>query len=136
MIMLVNTKTALTRDNPSKTTLLLEKLRKRTGVAVGLPLIYDNPILDSLFPNRILPHEVWIRNGIVVAITGAKEVNAENIAAVLNGTMPPMKLKRDDVNFTDDIPLFVNNNGGVGDNILFRSMLTGNIDEIPGSTGV
>src|SRR5262249_41521583 len=58
------------------------------------------------------PHEVWIKDGKVVARTSG-QLNAKNIRAVLDGepVRMPQKLNSD-VGFRADEPLFINGNNG------------------------
>lgn len=63
--------------------------RKGTSQEMSLPTIVQtksDSILRKLFPSVGFPHEVWIDStGTVIALTGAAEVNKENISSVLRG---------------------------------------------------
>ncbi len=131
-ILMVNTKSRSTGDNHDKLVNTLVKLKTRTGIAVTLPIVYNNSLLDSLFPNMIIPHEVWILRGKVIAITGSSDITREKISSVLSGIVPTMSLKQDIFDFRDSVPLFVNNNGGQGEQITFRSLLSGYVEGLPG----
>lgn len=50
-----------------------------------LPSIYLDTVLNKRFPTDLIPSYVWIRKGVIVAITSAEEINAPNISAVLSG---------------------------------------------------
>ena len=51
-----------------------------------LTTIYNNEILNKLFPHSYLPHYVWIgAQGEVLAITGAEMVNEHAVEQYLKG---------------------------------------------------
>ncbi|MGN6495640.1 MAG: redoxin domain-containing protein [Agriterribacter sp.] len=121
-IILVNAKSRLAGETPAKIQKTLERFKSRTGSPLSLPVVYDNPHLDSLFPYTTIPHEVWIHNGKVIAITSSLELNAANIAAVLNNQPYQMRTKIDHgalaarkAAATPSLP----------ENALFRATLTG-----------
>jgi hypothetical protein len=89
--------------------------------------------LQEYFPHNSVPHEVWIKNGIVAAITYAENVTAENIQKILDGK--EVKLVEKKTNFDYDIskPLLTGNNGGNGNDLLYHSLITGYLDGIPDS---
>ncbi len=62
---------------------------------VSIPFIVNDTLLEKLFPHVFVSHEAWIYNGVVVAITGADYVTAENINTVLSGVVPRWEVKND-----------------------------------------
>lgn len=88
-----------------------------------LPTLTSDTVLHRLFPHRGIPHQVWIRDGRVLAITGGEYATAENIRAALDGTGFQFKEKRE-VRLEKDQPLFVNGNGGTGEQLLYQSALS------------
>ena len=48
-----------------------------------LPSVTGDQKLSKLFPHKYVPHEVWIKDGKIIAITGEAEVTANNIKAQL-----------------------------------------------------
>lgn len=82
--------------------------------------LVGDTLLSTLFPHKILPHVAWIDGeGKLLATTNSDEVTAENIEAVLQGTTPPLLIKRDVVDFD------ISANLASGDeDFLFRSILT------------
>lgn len=95
-IILVDGQTKLWHDNPQKIERVLNNLKDRSGVNIGLPIVLNCEILDKYFPRRTIPHEVWIDNkGKVIAITGAAEVNKKNIEAILQRKKVSMHMKED-----------------------------------------
>ena len=95
-IMLVNGKSRLYKDTESKIHDILLRYRNRTG-DLDLPVIFDCTSLDDWFPWRVIPHEVWIRFGKVIAITSAESVNEVNIQAVVDGKQANLPLKSDEM---------------------------------------
>lgn len=66
--------------------------------------VVGDTTLTRLFPHRFIPHLVWIGpNGQVLAITGAEEVNAQRIAAVLQSQQVSITAK---VDVDPERPLF------------------------------
>jgi thiol-disulfide isomerase/thioredoxin len=125
-IILVNTRSHLSKDNAAKINTILSGVHKRTGTRITLPASFDNPLLDHYFPSIMLPHEVWIgADGSVRAITSSAELNQVNISAVLRGDNINMRQKKDDLGFRSSEPLFVGGNGGDGSSALYRSLLAG-----------
>ena len=80
-------------------------------------------MLHRLFPHQGIPHQVWIRDGRVIAITGGEYATAENIRAALAGTGFQFKAKRA-ISLEKDQPLFINGNGGTGEQLLYQSALS------------
>jgi len=94
-IVLVNSQTQIWRDNRSKISSLLQRLKPRLG-DIFLPITLNAQALDSAFPAQTLPEEIWIDgSGKIIGITGPNEVNEDNIAAILAGKQIRMHLKRD-----------------------------------------
>jgi len=98
--------------------------------ALGLPSIVNASILKSYFPHRIIPHLVWVgEDGIVKAITDHKTATRNNIEQFITGETLNFPVKVDLLDFKPDKPLFVNGNGGNGDFLLYRSLIS---SPIPG----
>jgi thiol-disulfide isomerase/thioredoxin len=71
----------------------LKKYAQRKGLHLETPEVVDDEVLNSVFPHATLPHYVWVKNGIVKAITGHEDVNARQIAGMLNEEALTMKTK-------------------------------------------
>ncbi|MEZ2338387.1 TlpA family protein disulfide reductase [Mucilaginibacter sp. RCC_168] len=83
--------------------------RNPVGRSMQLPIVTDDIKLRSLFPHRILSHEVWIdENGMVVGITEPEYVNERNVQAMLAHKMPDMPVKTDMMAYDYQQPLLVN----------------------------
>jgi len=135
-IILVNTKSKMTKDDAPKINKLLSGLKERTGSIIDLPVVYDCPELDGYFPCIEIPHEVWINGeGKVVGITYPDEVIPANIQALINGEVVHMRLKKDRFDVDLRKPLFIDGNGGKSDETLFRSLVTGYLDGYGGGVG-
>ncbi|MBL7761164.1 MAG: redoxin domain-containing protein [Sediminibacterium sp.] len=72
---------------------------------VRLPFLTDDSILHHTFPHYLLPHEVWIKNGKVIAITEASAINHSNLQAALSEAGIRLSIKRDLLEFNHNIPL-------------------------------
>lgn len=59
----------------------------------------SNESLKSFFPHRMVPHQVWITEGSVKAITGHPKNIIANIAAVLRGEAVDMEDKVDMIDY-------------------------------------
>ncbi len=111
---------------------LLEKLNKTRGRPSSVPHLFAEKELTKLFPHAYLPHYVWINEqGIVVAITDAKAINAKEINQLLANKNYKLKEKRDyKVAYDQQVPLFYNGNGGDGATELYHTMLSSYVDGI------
>ncbi len=133
-IILVNTQKS---DTQKKVNALFERRQQRTGTAITLPYVLQDSVLFSFFPHQFIPHYAWINgSGKIVAITSAEEVTEKNIRSVLNEENITLRTKKDLLDFDRQKPLFVDGNGGEAITPIYRSMITGYIEGIGGSTGV
>lgn len=110
-------------QQPATTARAFLKTNKKAG-AVRLPFITGDSTLNALFPHRLLPHEVWIMEGMVKAITLPGLVTATNIRAMLNGSPINLPLKRDMLDFNRDLPLLENGNGADLSVLMYKSTFT------------
>lgn len=136
-IILVNTKSRLSKDDAPKIKKILGNVQSRIGVSIALPASYDNPLVDQLFPCTFLPHEVWIgADGIVKAITAADQLTEANIAAFIEGRSVVLQQKKDFADFDHEVPLFIKGNAGDGSATMYRSLLTGYLDGLGIGKGI
>ncbi|PTS93751.1 hypothetical protein DBR11_24645 [Pedobacter sp. HMWF019] len=128
-ILLVNSKN--TGDSPEKVKALLE----RTGNSGDkLSSVVNDTLLSKLFRHQMIPHYVWLRNDTVLATTSSSELSADHISNVLNFRVFKPNIKEDVLDFDLDKPLFFGGNGGMGDQILYRSQMSGAISGIASQT--
>ncbi|HEY5408358.1 MAG TPA: redoxin domain-containing protein [Ginsengibacter sp.] len=132
-IFLVNSKA--TGDNASKIISFFKKRETRTGLINSLPLIIGDTVLDKYFPHTYIPHYVWIdQAGYLMATTSSLELNSHNIKAALTGKGFSVHLKNDQKTyFNIEKPVFWNGNGKAGDNLIYRSILTGYTEGLYGA---
>lgn len=71
----------------------LEKYARRKGVNIDLPKIVDNKNLKPYFNHATIPHYVWIKEGVVKAITDQHEVTGKRISELLNQKLFSMNTK-------------------------------------------
>jgi thiol-disulfide isomerase/thioredoxin len=128
-ILLVNSKN--TGDSPEKIKTLLE----RSGNSgYELSSLVNDTVLCRLFRHQMIPHYIWLRNDTVLATTSSSELSAEHIKSVLNFGIFKPNIKKDVLDFDLDKPLFFGGNGGMGDQILYRSQISGAISGIASQT--
>jgi thiol-disulfide isomerase/thioredoxin len=65
------------------------------GKTLKLPIVVKDTLLSKMFAHAYIPHEVWLQDGKVKAITNEQYVNGENIEAVLAGEQIRWPIKRD-----------------------------------------
>ena len=134
-VILVNAQSRTSNDDRPKIENTLNRVNERTGTQISLPVVFDNRQLDSLFPVLYVPLVAWIQKNKVIAITGSEQVTHANIEKALAGNGLDVHMKKDQFSFDYNIPLFVNGNAGSGNQMLFRSLVTGYIEGIGGSKG-
>ena len=111
--------------------------KQRTGQNMELPYSLLQSSLAEYFPYKFIPHCVWInKGGKIAAITSQIEVSYTNIRGVLNGNKTDLHTKKDLLNFNRKVSLFVNGNGGKGDDFLYRSIFTNYIEGLGNATGL
>lgn len=71
----------------------MEKYTKRKGIHISLTEVVNNQSLKTYFEHGTIPHYIWVKNGIVKAITGSDEVTPDKIYAVLNDQKVSIKAK-------------------------------------------
>lgn len=133
-IILINTKS--TRDNEQKVEEFFKRKRNGEGKKYRLPSAVEDTISDLLFKHKTIPHYVWIgEDNIVKAITSSSQVTAQNIQAILEGRKIQLRQKKEMMNYDRNKPLFIEGNGGAGENIKYRSIVTRYIDGLPIESG-
>ena len=98
----------------------------------GLTAIVNGKFLSTYFPHKSVPHEVWIKDGKVFAITGHEAVTEENINMVLTGEKTSLAELKADFEYDSSRPLLLDGNGGQPEDLQYRSLITGYIDGIGG----
>ncbi|MBE9597849.1 TlpA disulfide reductase family protein [Pedobacter sp. MC2016-24] len=103
-----------------------------TVKALNLASVVTDRLLEKLFPHQLIPHYIWIdQSGTIAAITGAEELNIQNVRKVLMKRGIELTTKTD---FNLDRPLFIDNDANTK-NILAYSILTkGYQSGLPGGT--
>lgn len=105
-ILLVNTKS--THDSEDKIKGLLSNLQNNEGHPIHIPIVTQDSILDNLFPHKLIPHYVWLKNNKVLAITNAEEITASNIEKLFLGSQLTLVTKKDLLDFDTNKPLLFN----------------------------
>ncbi len=121
-IILVNTQQ--TKDTREMVEKRFAKL-KVTGYEVKLPYMYGDTVLEKYISYKYMPHHVWIDgNRKIVAITSGDEVTEDNVRTMLLQGSTHLRYKKDDINFDENKPLFIDNNGSANSSIVTRSTIT------------
>lgn len=82
-------------------------------------VVNDSVLMGGYFKFNILPHEIWIdTQGIVKAITYADQITFEKVSQFIKAKPLMLSEKVDDMNFSIDKPLTIENNL-----ILYRAIL-------------
>lgn len=124
-------------DNANKVKAYFEKRKQRTGQTVTLPYVLQDSLLAAYFPHRVIPHYAWLNEkGVVLAVTSAKEVTAQNIGDIIAGKNIALHQKKDVLDFDIDKPLLIDGNGGEGITVRYRSMFTGYIEGVGNFMGI
>lgn len=92
---------------------------KRHGTSIYMPTVTGDSMLNKIFVHQLIPHYVWINsNGVVVAITDAEQITANNVTKAMERKSIQLPLKYDNIRKIDYTkPLFVLSNPiVVGDN--------------------
>jgi thiol-disulfide isomerase/thioredoxin len=77
----------------------------KKGVSLFSAIGKSNGSLKAYFPHRFVPHQVWIKDGRVKAITAHYETNEANIRTAIAGETIEIKAKEDIVNYSFTTPL-------------------------------
>lgn len=73
---------------------------------VKLPSVVSDTLLHLIFPHLSAPHEIWIdKDGKVKAITDHRPINRENIRSLIKGEELNLPLKKDNFEFSFELPL-------------------------------
>lgn len=99
---------------------------------VPLTSIVEDNILNIAFPKNSVPHEVWIKDGKVFAITSTYQVNTKTIKRVLNGELKYLTEKKFNAEYNRNEPLLVDGNGGGKNDLLYHSIISNYLDGIGG----
>lgn len=83
----------VTYENGEVVETFMEKLSKRKGFKIDLPDVVNNQSLKPYFEHGTIPHYIWVKDGKVKAITGYREITAENVSNMVTAGEVSMKTK-------------------------------------------
>lgn len=132
-VLLVNARS--TGDKEKDAAALFERIKLPSGQKNRLPYLVGDTVLSRFFPHKMIPHCVWIQNGVVKAITTPAEVTSANITALLNGEQVRLKLKKDLVEFDKSLSLLQNLYGTDALNLVYSSVLTRHVEGLFAGSG-
>ena len=123
-------------DTPDKVAALFKKIKARTGLDFSLPYVLQDELLHQYFPFETVPHYIWLDStGKVLAITGQNEVNAKNVADILNGDVKHIAIKTDSIRDqlrTTDVDVLAD---ALGTKVLRKSVIVDSVAGIYGANG-
>jgi len=98
---------------------------KKDSTYHSLMITYQDTVLNSFFPHRTIPHNVWIApNGNVQAITGSEEITTENILAFSTSKKTAkLRTKKEMMAFDETKEFHISDS-----NFLYRSIITPRIE--------
>ena len=89
---------------PKEKVLKTFKAIKRIG-HVKLPSVVSDTLLHLIFPHISAPHEIWIdKKGELKAVTDHTQINRKNIHSLVRGEVLNLPLKKDNFEFSYDLP--------------------------------
>lgn len=119
-IILVNT-----TQGEKEVTKLIRDQQRIAHVTMNMPVVCLDVDLNALFSMTSVPHLIWIDKGKLIGQTSADQLTPENLTQISQGKQIKLKQK-DGVRYQVDFskPLFVAENGGTGDHLLWQSVLS------------
>ncbi len=93
-----------------------------------MPFVASDSLLGNAFPHRTIPHVAWIdRNGRVCAITDSDEITDPNLAMAIDGGIPTLPEKVDNMNYDVEKSLFSESSGLTEQNTVLSSLVSGHL---------
>ena len=96
--------------------------------------IYNDTLLNSIFPHRSIPHQIWVKGDSIVHISDASHSTEEHIRATIGGELPAMEAKFEMLDFDKLKPLEIYAER-VDAPVYHQSTLTGRIKGIGSRRG-
>lgn len=129
---------SVSQERKSVVTSFLEKREKELNTTFGLPNMYQDTVLNKMFPHYYLPHYVWIKlpERKVIAITSAVEISKANIKnAISNPALAKLSTKVDqflDFKIGDRLLPFLTQNDSIRNHSFKQySFFTSYIPDLP-----
>ena len=94
----------------------------------SLAFVTSDSLLSKTFPHYLIPHEVWLRNQKVLAITEAEIVTAASIQKVLSNRIFLLPVKTDLMDFNPDLSILSQLDPRDTTLFLHQSLLTSYVD--------
>lgn len=110
----------------------IQTFLERSAQNWQLPFITGDTLFRQWFPHKLIPHEVWIKNGVVSAISHAESVTAENIRQLAMTGNPPIRQKKDLFHFDRNKPLLENEAVNFTTTPIYTSVLLPHIEGLSG----
>jgi thiol-disulfide isomerase/thioredoxin len=114
-----------TNETAEKVSSFFKRRKLRTGKSFAFPYTLDDTILIKFFPNKSIPHYVWLDSSLsVVAITGAEEITSANIRQFFSRIKLSLPIKDETLAYDGQKALLIDGNGGPPGDFIYRSILT------------
>ncbi|WP_346086096.1 TlpA disulfide reductase family protein [Sphingobacterium ginsenosidimutans] len=86
----------ITYETANKVSSFFEMRNRAQVMPSNLDYITDNTLFSNLFKHSTIPHYIWLDGkGRVLAITDAKQINADNIEKMIRGQEISLPIKND-----------------------------------------
>ncbi|RFZ91104.1 TlpA family protein disulfide reductase [Mucilaginibacter conchicola] len=113
------------RDNEENLKIFFDRRKSQ----YQLPCVYLDTTLVKMFPHRVIPHYVVLKNNKVLAVTDGEHITLENIKQALNGSYNSLRLKNDRP-YDPDRPMYSEVNGGSDLSDHYNTYFTGSLPVI------
>ncbi len=127
-VLLVNAKG--TGDDKQRIQAYFDKRRNSLGKKYNFPMRMEDTLLVRLFPHKLIPHYIWIKDGVVKAITSFEQVTAENIRSMLNNVSVQLPFKKDIMDFDRNNTLLTNISNIAPEKLLVSSVFVKHISGV------
>lgn len=91
----------VTKEDDIKVTDFLKRQR------ISLPSIVNSKSLGEYFPYYIIPHQIWIKDGVVRAIVNGRDATISNLEKIKSDPTFYLHTKKDLLDFSDTSPLWI-----------------------------
>jgi len=92
-VLFINPK--ISGDSSAKIKATVQRIESGLHKKLSVPVIMYDTAATAHFKFRLVPHYVWIKNGVVIAITHKAQVTEANIRAIINGQKISLPVKND-----------------------------------------
>jgi len=122
-------------DTKEKVQKVFGRINSNKGVAIQLPVLLGDTIINQMFPHSYIPHFALLDSNLkVLAITGDEGMNVKKLEAVLKNKSVDFSKKPGLNEFNSNELLFAGNSGNPATALMHRSTLSGFLTGAPSAT--